>query len=182
LSRIPGCGRRPPQLNAYPLGRMVTDALVRSVSGSEYDLRGGSFVHSTAVLGTSLTAEWAAVRVRRAIEDCGATVSDDSTDTRISFKQSSARSAGIYGLVRVLEHPDGIEVTAGVDARLEFGMPIAVVLLLAALHYYSAVDDWVFGIFLAMVVAGSAVRYTRIARLLRFLTRAGTGIAESHAA
>jgi hypothetical protein len=160
----------------------VPGAIVHSVAGSEYDLREGAIVHSTIVLGTALNAEWAAVRIRRAIEGFGAKVGPDSTNSRLTFTKEAFRSMGTNGVVTVVELPDGIEVTAGVDAPVEIGVPVALLVLLAVLYYFSVIDGWAFGIFTALLLVGSTIRGIRIANMLRALSRAGAGIADHTAA
>lgn len=151
------------------------------ISTAEYDLSGTSFEHSTVVRGTTLSAEWAAVRIRRVVEEFGASVEDSSTTTQIRFTKQVFRSGRVSGIVTVAELPDGIKVTAAVNAVSEIVVPVVSILLVAALYHYSVLDALASSLFGGLLAVGTAIRAARIATMLRGLTRAGTATDESHA-
>ena len=146
---------------------------------------GLTLTHRTVLTGADLAPEWALVRVRRALEDHRGDATGRPSEAHLEFDDAVGSNSLtgamlpslVSGEVRAESVPGGIAVVA--TASL---VPLLVGLLIsltgaAAYFYWRGLyifpGYWVWTVFLSLA-AGWHLR--QIARVLRFVTTAGTSL------
>ena len=153
----------------------------RALYASRFTFDGVSRIHTTAIVGTSLTREWALVRIKRLLESVDARVTE--AGDRLEFTWPYGRAGSVMGSVQVRISADGIEVSAQSNLLLKGAVSVGIVLIAWLLFTQ---DIWASAglviVLAVLLLGGTILDVIRTRATLAAITRAGAGLGEAIAA
>jgi len=148
-------------------------------------MSGAYLIHRTRVTGTSLTLEWAVVRLRRFLEERGGSLEGGPTTPELSFDVplGSVRLTGFpaqssaNGTVRIARHDEAIEVTASTSLLLPLLTFLGGVGVVSFLFRH-AIGSPGYWLLIGIGLAFTVFRLNQAANALRDVTIADAGLAD----